>query len=201
MNNLGSCLGGWCRITRACKSSIPMIADMRAVPARRGSITATRLTYGRSNVGSLANSLPWAASRVYKDGELVEWTTPGGAAHKTRALFCYLLLSGESGAQADRIGELIWPDQADETRKRARLHHAIAMLRKALGDKSSVLRAGEYYRLNAPQGSWTDISAFEQGCRRGLALAKAGRSRQALCASTARRSGNIMGDLVRRSAD
>ena len=110
--------------------------------------------------------------RVYKNGEQVEWTTPGGAAHKTRALFCYLLLSGESGAQADRIGELIWPDQADETRKRARLHHAVAMLRKALGDKSSVLRAGEYYRLNAPQGSWTDISAFEQGCRRGLALAK-----------------------------
>ncbi|MGH1575777.1 AfsR/SARP family transcriptional regulator [Planktotalea sp.] len=110
--------------------------------------------------------------RVYQSGRLVEWTTPGGAAHKTRALFCYLLLSGESGAQADRIGELIWPDQADETRKRARLHHAIAMLRKALGDKSSVLREGEYYRLNAPQGSWTDISAFEQGCRRGLALAK-----------------------------
>lgn len=110
--------------------------------------------------------------RVYKSGEQVEWTTPGGAANKTRALFCYLLLSGESGAHADRIGELIWPDQADETRKRARLHHAIAMLRKALGDKSSVLRAGEYYRLNAPQGSWTDISAFEQGCRRGLALAK-----------------------------
>jgi DNA-binding SARP family transcriptional activator len=110
--------------------------------------------------------------RVYQNGQLVEWTTPGGAAHKTRALFCYLLLSGESGAQADRIGELIWPDQADETRKRARLHHAIAMLRKALGDKTSVLREGEYYRLNAPQGSWTDISAFEQGCRRGLALAK-----------------------------
>ncbi len=110
--------------------------------------------------------------RVYQSGRLVEWTTPGGAAHKTRALFCYLLLNGESGAQADRIGELIWPDQADETRKRARLHHAIAMLRKALGDKSSVLREGEYYRLNAPQGSWTDISAFEQGCRRGLALAK-----------------------------
>jgi len=110
--------------------------------------------------------------RVYQNGELVEWTTPGGAAQKTRVLFCYLLLSGESGAQADRIGELIWPNQADETRKRARLHHAIAMLRKALGDKSSVMREGEYYRLNAPQGSWTDISAFEQGCRRGLALAK-----------------------------
>ncbi len=110
--------------------------------------------------------------RVYQDGQLVEWTTSGGAPHKTRALFCYLLQSGENGAQADRISELIWPDQADETRKRARLHHAIAMLRRALGDKTTVMRDGEYYRLNAPPGSWTDISAFEQGCRRGLALAK-----------------------------
>jgi len=110
--------------------------------------------------------------RVYQSGQLVEWSTPGGAPHKTRTLFCYLLQSGESGAQADRIGELIWPDQADETRKRARLHHAVAMLRRALGHKTSVLRDGEYYRLNAPAGSWIDISAFEQGCRRGLALAK-----------------------------
>jgi DNA-binding SARP family transcriptional activator len=109
--------------------------------------------------------------RVYQSGDPVEWQTPGGAPHKTRALFCYLLLSGENGAQADRIGELIWPHQSDETRKRARLHHAIAMLRKALGHKAAVEREGEYYRLNAPQGSWTDISAFEQACRRGLALA------------------------------
>ena len=110
--------------------------------------------------------------RVYQSGQLVEWTTPGGAPHKTRALFCYLLQSGEKGVQADRISELMWPDQADETRKRARLHHAIAMLRKAFGTKTAVLREGEYYRLNAPIGSWTDIAAFEQGCRRGLALAK-----------------------------
>ena len=112
--------------------------------------------------------------RVYQGGKLVKWSAKGSAAHKSRALFCFLLQSGESGVQADRIGELIWPDQADETRKRARLHHAVAMLRQILGGKTTVLRDGEYYRLNAPVGSWTDISAFEQACGRGLALAKQG---------------------------
>lgn len=112
--------------------------------------------------------------RLYQSGELVDWKVPGGAATKTRALFCYLLQSGKKGAQADRIAELLWPRNVSETKKRARLHHAVAMLRKTLGSKEAVLRNGEYYALNAPSGSWTDISAFEQGCRRGLALAKEG---------------------------
>lgn len=112
--------------------------------------------------------------RVYQNGELVSWNMPGGSARKTRALFSYLLQSGEKGAQVDRICELIWPDDVSETQKRARLHHAVTMLRKTLGGKDTVLRSGEYYALNAPPGSWIDISAFEQGCRRGLALAKEG---------------------------
>ena len=112
--------------------------------------------------------------RVFQNGELVNWKIPGGSARKTRALFCYLLQCGEKGAQADRICELIWPDDAGEAQKRARLHHVVAMLRKTLGGKETVLRSGEYYALSAPPGSWIDISAFEQGCRRGLAQAKEG---------------------------
>ena len=112
--------------------------------------------------------------RLYQSGELIDWKTPGGAAQKSRALICYLLQSGEKGAQADRISELLWPDHVTETQKRARLHHAIAILRKTLGGKAAVLRNGEYYALAAPPGSWTDITAFEQGCRRGLTLAKEG---------------------------
>ena len=112
--------------------------------------------------------------RVFQAGELVDWKIPGGAARKTRTLFCYLLQSGEKGVQADRICELIWPDDVSEAQKRARLHHAIAMLRKTLGGKDTVLRSGDYYALNAPSGSWVDISAFDQACRRGLSLAKEG---------------------------
>lgn len=110
----------------------------------------------------------------------VNWKLSGGAPNKTRTLFAYLLNSGEKGAHADRIGELLWPYDGSEGVKRSRLHHAVAMLRKTLGDKNSVIRSGEYYQLNAPVGSWTDISVFEQVCRRGLALAKQGQEEDAL---------------------
>ncbi|MGB0507612.1 MAG: AfsR/SARP family transcriptional regulator [Pikeienuella sp.] len=118
--------------------------------------------------------------RVYREGQLVNWNLPGGAPKKTRTLFAYLLHSGEKGAYADRISELLWPEGLSEQVKRARLHHTVAMLRKTLGGKDTVLRSGDYYRLNAPLGSWTDISSFEQTCRRGLSLAKQGQEQEAL---------------------
>lgn len=119
--------------------------------------------------------------RVLKGGQTpVEWDLPGSAPKKTRTLFAYLLNSGEKGAPAERISELLWPDGLAEGVKRARLHHTIAMLRKTLGGRETVLRSGDYYRLNAPVGSWTDISSFEQTCRRGLSLAKQGQELEAL---------------------
>ncbi len=109
--------------------------------------------------------------RVYTDGyRRVDWKQPGGSPRKTKALFAYLLQSGERGAHADRICELLWPGEASEDTKRSRLHYVVAMLRKTLGAKTAVLRAGEYYRLNAPAGSWIDISSFEQLCRRAVTL-------------------------------
>lgn len=110
--------------------------------------------------------------RVFIGNRVVDWHLPGGASKKTRTLFAYLLQSGEKGAHADQIGELLWPEDGTEEQKRSRLHHTVAMLRKALGDTGAVLRSGEYYRLNAPPGSWIDIDTFEQLCRRGLSLFK-----------------------------
>ena len=118
--------------------------------------------------------------RVYRDGARVDWNLAGGAPNKSRTLFAYLLIAGDRGGHADRLGELLWPGPDTEVTKRRRLHHAVAMLRKTLGGKETVLRAGEYYRLNLPDGTWTDVSAFEQTCRRGLALAKDGREADAL---------------------
>lgn len=118
--------------------------------------------------------------RVYRDGELVNWNLPGSAPKKSRTLFAYLMNAGEKGAHAERICELLWPGDAPEDTKKARLHHAVAMLRKTLNTKDSVLRSGEYYQLNPPVGSWTDISSFEQSCRRGLSLAKQGLEVEAL---------------------
>jgi DNA-binding SARP family transcriptional activator len=112
--------------------------------------------------------------RVMIGNRPVDWHLPGSAPKKTRTLFAYLLQSGDKGAHADQIGELLWPDDGSEGQKRTRLHHTVAMLRRTLGDPGAVVRDGEYYRLNAPPGSWIDIDTFEQLCRRGLSLFKRG---------------------------
>lgn len=119
--------------------------------------------------------------RVYRNGtERINWNIKGGAPKKTRTLFAYLLTHGERGAHVDRIAELLWPDEGGtEKSKRARLHHTVAMLRKTLGSKDSVLRGGDFYRLSPPEGSWVDITNFEQLCRRGVSLFKRGQREEA----------------------
>lgn len=119
--------------------------------------------------------------RVYLDGtRRVDWRIPGSAPKKTKTLFAYLLNAGEKGTHAEQISELLWQDEESEKTKRARLHHTVAMLRKTLGSNESVLRSGDYYRLNAPTGSWIDINGFEQICRRALSLARHGQEEAAL---------------------
>ena len=119
--------------------------------------------------------------RVHVEGHHeVDWRTEGGAPKKTRTLFAYLLNAGEKGAHADQIGELLWQDSGSEKTKRSRLHHTVAMLRKALGSQEAVLRNGDYYRLNVPRGSLIDVTTFEQLCRRGLSLARHGQEDLAL---------------------
>lgn len=110
----------------------------------------------------------------------VDWRIPGGAPNKTRTLFAYLLQAGDKGAHSERIGELLWPEGGSESTKRARLHHTITMLRKVLGGQDTVLRSGDYYRLNVPVGSWLDITSFEQLCRRAISLARHGEAAAAL---------------------
>lgn len=119
--------------------------------------------------------------RVFVDGHReVDWRTKGGAPKKSKTLFAYLLNAGEKGAHADQISELLWPDLEAEQTKRARLHHTVAMVRKVLGSQQSITRNGDYYRLNVPDGSLIDITAFEQLCRRGLSLARHGQEDLAL---------------------
>lgn len=113
--------------------------------------------------------------RIYVGGqEEVDWNIPGSAPKKTRALFAYLLNRGETGANVDRLCEFLWSDNSSEETKRGRLRHTLAMLRKSLGGPETVERIGDQFRLNVPEDSWTDIRAFEQLCRRGLALFRQG---------------------------
>ena len=138
--------------------------------------------------------------KVFIGGRSIDWRIAGGTPRKTRTLFAYLLSSGEKGARAEQISELLWPEEESEDIKRARLHHTVAMLRKTLGHAGSVLRAGDYYRLNAPSGSWIDIDTFEQLCRRGLSLFKKGDHEAALVPYLAAHqlyAGDLFEDLPR----
>lgn len=130
--------------------------------------------------------------------ERINWRIRGGAPKKTKTLFAYLLTQGERGAHIDRIAELLWPQSGTEKRKRARLHHTVAILRKTLGTSDSILRTGDFYRLNPPDGSWIDIDSFEQLCRRGLSLFKRGQREEAqLIYSTAEKlyTGDMFEDI------
>lgn len=137
--------------------------------------------------------------RVYRNGtERIDWNIKGGAPKKTRTLFAYLLTHGERGAHVDRIAELLWAEDGTEKSKRSRLHHTVAMLRKTLGRKDAVIRTGDFYRLNPPEGSWVDITSFEQLCRRGVSLLKRGQNDEAqLIYSTAEKlyTGDLFEDI------
>lgn len=157
----------------------------------------------RPGIGSPTSAARWHVHclgrlKVLIGNRTVDWQLPGSTPKKTRTLFAYLLQSGDKGAHADQIGELLWPEDGSEAQKRARLHHTVAMLRKTLGDPAAVLRDGEYYRLNAPPGSWIDIDTFEQLCRRGLSLFKRGELTSALrvyAAATQLYGGDLFEDL------
>lgn len=119
--------------------------------------------------------------RIYlPDGSQIRWAIAGSAPKKSKALFAFLLQRGERGARAEQLAELLWGDEPDDGIKRARLHHAIAMLRKTLGGKAFIVRTGEYYSLQPPLGSWIDISSFEQLCHRSKVLAKTGETDAAI---------------------
>jgi DNA-binding SARP family transcriptional activator len=168
---------------------VPDYADLRArrrtgQQNARGA-TPSWLAKPRALIGARPGPARWhihcfGQLRVFIGNRAVDWRMQGGAPKKTKTLFAYLLQSGEKGAHADRIGELLWPEDGSEDTKRTRLHHTVAMLRKTLGDAGAVVRMGEYYRLNPPQGSWIDIDTFEQLCRRGLSLFKRGEDEAAL---------------------
>lgn len=103
-------------------------------------------------------------------GQPVNWRVSGASPIKTQLLFAYLLTKGARLTHADKIAEIVWPDNRSEEDKRKRLHHTISNLRKVLGGKNSIRRSGAQYALNIPTGSWIDMDRFEQLCRRGLAL-------------------------------
>ena len=144
--------------------------------------------------------------RIYRnDGSQVKWDAPGGATRKTKTLFAYLLQKGGEGAATDELADLLWPEADKIETARNRLYHTVRCLRQALTSASSdggsvqhVLRDGARYVLTPPQGSWLDISTFEQLCRQSQFHIDAGATDEALiCLQAADRlyTGDLFEDI------
>ncbi len=150
--------------------------------------------------------------RIYRnDGSQVKWDAPGGATRKSKTLFAYLLQKGGDGAATDELADLLWPESDSMETARNRLYHTVRCLRQALGSTSSdwataqhVLRDGSRYVLTPPQGSWIDISTFEQLCRQSQIHITAGATDEALiCLQAADRlyTGDLFEDIPAEYAD
>jgi two-component SAPR family response regulator len=149
--------------------------------------------------------------RIYRnDGSQVKWDAPGGATRKTKTLFAYLLQKRGDGAAADDLADLLWPGSDSVDMARNRLYHTVRCLRQVLSSPSSdcysrhVLRDGSRYVLTPPQGSWIDISTFEQLCRQSQTHISSGATGEALiCLQAADRlySGDLFEDIPAEYAD
>jgi two-component SAPR family response regulator len=144
--------------------------------------------------------------RIYReDGSPVRWSTANGATIKTKALFAYLLHRGTSGASAEDLADLLWPQAEGMNQSLNRLYHTIHCLRTALSPNLKHSRASpfvlghdHYYRLALPEGTWVDVPIFEQFCRRGEKLLKAGQLEDALAcyvSAEALYSGSLLSDI------
>jgi len=120
--------------------------------------------------------------RVYRpDGSLVNWDMTKGATRKVKTLFAYLLEREKAGATAERLADLLWPNQRDRRKGLARLYHTVHCLRLALEpqlstgrDSRYMLYEGDRYFLALPDDSWIDVVAFDRLCHRGEDLARLG---------------------------
>jgi two-component SAPR family response regulator len=126
--------------------------------------------------------------RVYHpDGTLVNWDMAKGATRKVKTLFAYLLEREKAGATAERLVDLLWPNQKDRRKGLTRLYHTVYCLRLALEPQLSTGRASRYvlyegdrYFLALPDDSWIDVVAFDRLCHRGEDLARLGEADDAL---------------------
>jgi two-component SAPR family response regulator len=141
----------------------------------------------------------------------VKWDAPGGATRKTKTLFAYLLQKGGKGGETDELADLLWPGADSIEAARNRLYHTVRCLRQALTPSSGhcetarfVLRDGPRYVLAPPEGSWLDISTFEQLCRQSQFHINARATEEALiCLQAADRlyTGDLFEDIPAVYAD
>lgn len=150
--------------------------------------------------------------RVHRaNGEQVSWAVPGGATHKTRTLFAYLLFCGSAGAPTSELADLFWPDASSLTQSLNRLYHTVRCLRQALSpslpasrESPFVVHRDDRYLLLVPPGTWLDLPVFQEHCYRANQHVAHGRHEQAIeCYRFARQlyHGDLLADLPSKYTD
>jgi DNA-binding SARP family transcriptional activator len=84
---------------------------------------------------------------------------------KARALLIYLAVERGRAHRRQALAGLLWPDYPEEG-ARANLRHALANLRKVLGEEQNevpfLLVEGETIQLNPENACWVDVAEFEK---------------------------------------
>jgi DNA-binding SARP family transcriptional activator len=94
----------------------------------------------------------------------------GAIRPRVRALLQVLAINVGTSVHRESISEVLWPE-ADPAALARNLHVAIASLRRVLEPEATrggfrfILRDGESYRLELPEGSEVDLSRFEDASR------------------------------------
>jgi DNA-binding SARP family transcriptional activator len=102
--------------------------------------------------------------RIEIGGEAVDL---GAMRPRVRALLQVLAMHAGASVHRESISEILWPE-ADPAALARNLHVAIASLRRVLEPEATrggfryILRDGESYRLELPEGSDVDLSGFER---------------------------------------
>ncbi|MEO0141610.1 MAG: hypothetical protein ABIM88_08710 [candidate division WOR-3 bacterium] len=88
--------------------------------------------------------------------------------HNDRAIMAllYLLLSPKHRLPKDHLFYLLWPNSRYNPRTKHRLHVAVSLIRKNLGDPSLLISSRDFYQL---ENAWTDLEEIENLIRRAEA--------------------------------
>ncbi|HSR35377.1 MAG TPA: AAA family ATPase, partial [Anaerolineae bacterium] len=98
--------------------------------------------------------------QVTLDGEAVAFESD-----KVRALLAYLVVESEGPHRRERLAGLLWPDWPEQS-ARNNLRHALAVLRKNIGDREAsppLLRVTrQSVQFNMASDAWVDVTAFDE---------------------------------------
>ncbi|MEO0192637.1 MAG: hypothetical protein ABIM46_07645, partial [candidate division WOR-3 bacterium] len=88
--------------------------------------------------------------------------------HNDRAIMAllYLLLSPKHRLPKDHLFYLLCPNSRYNPRTKHRLHVAVSLIRKNLGDPSLLISSRDFYQL---ENAWTDLEEIENLIRRAEA--------------------------------